>query len=148
MNDTHLKIGFLLNPIAGIGGPVALKGSDGVQIQQQAAKKGGAPRGESRASRALVAAAGARDAVRWLTWGAPMGAQVLAGLGVSAEIMGEPRQPTTAADTGRAARAMADAGADLLLFCGGDGTARDLLDAVGAGLPAIFSRYTAVGAVA
>jgi predicted polyphosphate/ATP-dependent NAD kinase len=60
-----------------------------------------------------------------------MGAQVLAGLGVSAEIMGEPSQPTTAADTGRAARAMAAAGADLLLFCGGDGTARDLLDAVG-----------------
>jgi predicted polyphosphate/ATP-dependent NAD kinase len=132
-----ITVGLLVNPVAGIGGSVALKGSDGVEIQQQAAKKGGVPRGESRAGRALAAAAGARDCVRWLSWGAPMGAQVLAGLGVSAEIIGAPSQPTTAADTGRAARAMADAGADLLLFCGGDGTARDLLDAVGDSVPVL-----------
>ncbi|MFP6816433.1 MAG: ATP-NAD kinase family protein [Pseudomonadales bacterium] len=123
-------VGLIVNPIAGIGGRVALKGSDGVDIQKHAARIGGQPRGEARARRALAAAAGAIDQVRWLTWGGAMGASVLDGAGIGCQVLGQPNLPSSARDTRRAAQVMVDAGADLLLFCGGDGTARDLLEAI------------------
>lgn len=126
-----LTFALLINPVAGLGGKVALKGSDGADIQAQARERGGAGRGAERAARALSSAGAAADQVRWLTWGGEMGAVVLQAAGLEAEVLGEPGQPPGAEDTGRAARAMADAGADLIVFCGGDGTARDILDAVG-----------------
>ncbi|MBI4278406.1 MAG: ATP-NAD kinase family protein, partial [Armatimonadetes bacterium] len=48
-----------------------------------------------------------------------------------------PRGGTTAADTERLARVMRDLQVDLLLFAGGDGTARDICGAVGTALPAL-----------
>lgn len=130
-------VGLLINPISGIGGPAALKGSDGIEIQRRAARKGGQPRGESRARRALDAAIDVRDCVRWLTWGGCMGANVLDGLGVSCQVLGQPKVPSTAADTRNAARVIAQSGVDLLLFCGGDGTARDVLEAIGQRVPVL-----------
>ncbi|MCZ6710513.1 MAG: ATP-NAD kinase family protein [Gammaproteobacteria bacterium] len=130
-------VGLIVNPISGIGGRVALKGSDGVDIQQRAARKGGRPRGEARARRALQAAAEALDQVRWLTWGGAMGASVLEGLAISCQVLGQPHQPSTAQDTRRAAHALVEAGADLVLFCGGDGTARDLQEAIALRVPVL-----------
>ena len=132
-----ITIGFVVNPIAGIGGAVGLKGSDGEEVQQQAARQGGQPRGESRARRVLEAAREIRDSARWLAWGGAMGAELLESLAIDCRVLGQPRTPSTAADTRHAVRAMADAGADLLLFCGGDDTARDLLDAVADRLPVV-----------
>ncbi len=51
------------------------------------------------------------------------------------EVVYHPSPATTAEDTVKASRTMAGRGVDILLFCGGDGTARDLLDAVDATLP-------------
>jgi predicted polyphosphate/ATP-dependent NAD kinase len=130
-------VGLIVNPISGIGGRVALKGSDGIAIQQRAARKGGRPRGEARARRALQAAAEATGQVRWLTWGGAMGASVLDGLAIDCQELGTPSQPSTAQDTRRAAQVMVEAGADLLLFCGGDGTARDLQEAIGVRVPVL-----------
>ncbi len=132
-----ITCGLLINPVAGIGGAVALKGSDGVEVQAQARSRGGQPRAEARARRTLAAAAKAHAAIRWLAWGGAMGADLLASLGITCEVLGQPDTPSSAADTRLAARAMADAGADLLLFCGGDGTARDLLEAIGERLPVL-----------
>jgi predicted polyphosphate/ATP-dependent NAD kinase len=132
-----LTFGLLINPVAGIGGRAALKGSDGVEIQTQARSRGGAARGYDRALRALAAAGPAAGRVRWLTWGGSMGAAALEDAGLTAEVLGEPAEPPGPEDTRRAAAAMRDEGADLLLFCGGDGTARDLLEALDRSLPVL-----------
>ncbi len=132
-----LNFGLLINPVAGLGGTPGLKGSDDVEIQGRARDRGGVPRGAARAARTLAAMGEAARQVRWLTWGGAMGADVLEQAGLPATVLGEPGDPPSAADTAVAARAMRAAGVDLLVFCGGDGTARDLLDAVGDGLPVL-----------
>lgn len=132
-----LTFGLLINPVAGLGGSVALKGSDGSDVQALARERGGTARGAGRAARALAALGAAGARVRWLTWGGPMGADALAAAGLDAEVLGTPAAPPSAADTRRAAAALQRAGADLLVFCGGDGTARDLLDTLGTGLPVL-----------
>ena len=59
-----------------------------------------------------------------------MGADVMQQCGFDPEVLGQPSSPCSARDTVAAALAMLDAGVDLLVFAGGDGTARDLLDTV------------------
>lgn len=132
-----LTFGLLINPVAGVGGSVALKGSDSAEVQARARQRGGRPRGRERALRALRAAGSAVGDVRWLTWGGAMGADALAEAEIAAQTLGEPQDPCSAADTRQAAAAMLEAGADLLVFCGGDGTARDLLAALGRRLPVL-----------
>lgn len=132
-----LTFGLLVNPVAGLGGSVGLKGSDGADIQAQARALGGTARGSRRAGRALEAAGESLRQVRWLAWGGEMGADTLRAAGLEADVLGDPESPPGPEDTRRAARAMAAAGAHLIVFCGGDGTARDLLDAVGQSLPVL-----------
>ncbi len=132
-----LTVGFLINPVAGLGGTVALKGSDGVDIQDAARDRGGIARGAGRAGRLLSALGEAAGRVRWITWGGDMGEAVLRSFGLTPEVLGAPARPTSAEDTRRAAASMARAGADLLVFCGGDGTARDMLAAVDQALPVL-----------
>ncbi|HEX7035978.1 MAG TPA: NAD(+)/NADH kinase [Pseudomonadales bacterium] len=132
-----LTFGLLINPVAGLGGPPGLKGSDGAAIQQEARARGGRPRGAERTLRALAAAGPAARQVRWLTCAGEMGADVLEAAGVPAEVVATPRRPSGPEDTHRATAAIAAAGADLLVFAGGDGTARDVLEALGDALPVL-----------
>ena len=88
-----------------------------------------------------------------LTFAGAMGEDVAAATGLVPTVIGRAEQvPSTGADTRRAAAAMADAGVDLLLFAGGDGTARDVYEAVGRrvtalGIPAGVKIHSAVYAV-
>lgn len=132
-----LTFGLLVNPVAGIGGRVALKGSDGSDIQALARARGGSPRGVERALRALRAAGVAAADVRWLTWGGSMGEDVFRAANLPVSVLGQPHDPPGAEDTQQAALAMLAAGADLIVFCGGDGTARDLLLALEQRLPVL-----------
>ena len=134
---TPLKFGLLVNPVAGIGGSVALKGSDGAEIQARARQRGGNPRAAPRTRRALRALGSAARAVRWVTWGGGMGEDLLAEAGLNSQLLGAPGDPGGALDTQRAASAMLAEGVDLIVFAGGDGTARDLLQAVGCRIPVL-----------
>lgn len=148
-----LRIGLLVNPYAGIGGAVGLKGSDGAAIRDEALARGAKPRAVDRAHRALsVLDAGHRE-VRVYCWEGAMGSDALAGLELPFEIIGRPAaDPTTADDTARAAQDLAACELDVLVFAGGDGTARDILDAVGdkvavLGIPSGVKMHSAVYAV-
>lgn len=118
------KIGLIINPIAGLGGRVGLKGSDGAAIQ--------------RTRRTLEMLREQRDPLYFLAAPGIMGADLLAELGYSYETVGElAGMVTTPADTMAAAEEIQRRGADLLLFAGGDGTARNICQAVGSSLPVI-----------
>ncbi len=118
-----LRIGLIVNPRAGIGGRLALKGSDDASLVQAAIDAGAEAPAPARALQALAALA---DGVDLLRAPGPMG-----------EDLAAPAGTTTAADTTTAALAMVEAGIDLLLFAGGDGTAVDVLHAVGDRVPVI-----------
>lgn len=134
-----LHVGLLINPFAGLGGTVALKGSDGVADQAMAL--GAQAQALPRSRRALKTLASIDGKVRWSTWGGAMGAHALAGIVRRFHILGSTKSPTTAQttalDTQTAAAALLEAGVDLLLVAGGDGTIRDLLPVVGERVPVL-----------
>lgn len=148
------RIGFLVNPIAGIGGPVGLKGSDGVV--ELAIERGAEPSANRRAAemlQALRAGLGQHPAppdIIWVTCAGVMGEEALRGSGFDEiEVASRPATPPGAADTREAVRAFIDAGASLVVFCGGDGTARDVCAETGRttpilGVPAGVKMYSAV----
>ena len=125
-----MKLGLVINPLAGIGGAVGLKGSDGQEIVEQALKKGARPLAQSRALSALLQI---RDCAPQPVYTAAgtMGSDVLVEAGIRAEVVySSPVEATTANDTRNAVMALCDSGIDLLMFAGGDGTARDVLNAL------------------
>ena len=131
------KIGFIVNPIAGMGGAVGLKGTDGAEILAEAIVRGAVPRAPGRAQAALAALSTVRDHILILAGPGAMGADLAAQAGFSVEVIGEAHASTTSEDTRAIAGLMKDAGAALLLFAGGDGTARDIHAAVGEALPVL-----------
>ena len=129
-----VRLGLIVNPIAGLGGRVGLKGTDGEDVARRARESGAAPRAMIRAASTLTRLQAAWPADRpapVLTCGAgDMGETSAKAAGWNASVVGEAASETTAADTRRLAASMADTGVDLLLFAGGDGTARDICEAV------------------
>lgn len=133
-----MRLAFLLNPIAGLGGTVGLKGTDGTEVLVEARRRGAR---ESAAERATVALASCSARVRVLPWdavGDPMGEAVLREAGFrNLSVQYRPTRPQSiAADTIAAGRAFQAARADLVVFAGGDGTAWDLVQGLG-GTPEI-----------
>ncbi|MFC6906216.1 ATP-NAD kinase family protein [Halalkalicoccus tibetensis] len=122
------RIGFVLNPIAGMGGRVGLKGTDGKV--EEARERGAEPRAPERAVAALEALRERSSDVELLTAGDPMGEVEAREAGFSPEIIHEPDEGTTAADTREAVRRFLERGVDLVLFVGGDGTATDVAETV------------------
>ena len=134
------KLGIIINPIAGIGGRVGLKGSDGVQAQKLALQMGAVPLSNERAAEALLPLQRLANRFELLAAPGKMGELVARRCGFAPLVIptiGSLERETTAEDTLRSARAMADAGADLLLFAGGDGTARDIYTAIGDRIPVL-----------
>ena len=134
------RLGLIVNPIAGIGGRVGLKGSDGQEVQQRALKLGAVPLSGERAADALVPLRPLAAGLELFAAPGKMGEEVARRCGLDPRIIpisGLPARETTAEDTRLAARLMAEAGVDLILFAGGDGTARDIYTAVGNEIPVL-----------
>jgi predicted polyphosphate/ATP-dependent NAD kinase len=147
------KLGFIVNPIAGMGGRVGLKGTDGWDIVEKAKALGALPGASERAAQALSRLAHLKGEVDLWTCSGNMGESVAAKCGFAPAIVeAVSREKTTPEDTSRAARKMAEGPVDLLLFAGGDGTAKDIQAAVGdrlavLGIPAGVKMHSAVFAV-
>jgi predicted polyphosphate/ATP-dependent NAD kinase len=126
------KLGLIVNPIAGIGGRVGLKGSDGEAIQHQAFSLGAVPQALHRASQALDRIASFQHELEIITYPGEMGRDATRCAGLESTVTGSIHPgKTSGADTQRAARSLLEAGVDLILFAGGDGTARDIYTAIG-----------------
>ena len=134
------RIGFVMNPIAGMGGRVGLKGTD--DMVQRAIELGAQPVAHSRALEALcefrrrLREQPTPIVLEWVTCSGSMGADALAAAGLEGlRIEAEMRAPTTAGETKDATRKFLELGVDLILFCGGDGTARDIASVAGTRVP-------------
>lgn len=125
------RLGVIVNPIAGMGGRVGLKGTDGPEVLARARALGAEPVSGLRAARALAELQG----VAVLTAPGAMGAEACAAAGLACETLDGVTMD--AAGTRDAARAMAAAGVALILFAGGDGTARDVTGVVGTRVPVL-----------
>ncbi|MEU7891307.1 NAD(+)/NADH kinase [Nonomuraea sp. NPDC049152] len=161
--DREVVVGLVVNPVAGLGGAAGLKGSDGAQVQREALARGATPRAGERAARAVRALLARRPGTRVVTVPGSMGEHSALDAGAPCALVRPSPPPaadpgsagaTTARDTRLAVLALADV--DLLLFAGGDGTARDVLDAVRAlgdqappvlGIPAGVKVYSGCFAV-
>tara|TARA_R110001592_G_scaffold38609_1_gene127283 strand:+ start:130111 stop:131259 length:1149 start_codon:yes stop_codon:yes gene_type:complete len=155
VSSAVLHIGLVVNPLAGLGGSLGLKGSDGEALRERLSDLTPAQRqrAQARVERALQPLLAAGDSVHYSTWQGDMGAQALVNLGLSHEVLGAAAAADTcAADTRRAVQALRSGGVDLILFAGGDGTARDIFDVVGdsfpvLGIPAGVKMHSGVFAV-
>lgn len=132
------KLGLIVNPLAGIGGRVALKGSDGTDIVRKAFEMGAVCLSPQRATEALEKLAPVKDRFEIVTYPFEMGEYEAREAGLDPQVVGSiQRGVTTSEDTKRAARDLRDKDVDLILFAGGDGTARDIYDAIGGQYPVI-----------
>ena len=129
-----MKIGFVVNPFAGIGGAVALKGSDGKDIVAHALSRGAKPQAETRAKIAMQQISSTNDFTIFTAAGS-MGENVLRMLNLPYDVLYKADEEavdehTTAEDTKNVVRLFIEKSVDLIVFAGGDGTARDVLDAL------------------
>jgi len=154
------KIGLIVNPIAGIGGPAGLKGSDGEDIYQQAKDLGFESKATQRAELVLGALTNLADSLEFITCSGLMGEDCFtrsmvsgqAGLKYTVVYTPADQSHTLPEDTISAVKRIAEEDVDVLLFVGGDGTARDVCSAVNRtqpvlGIPAGVKMHSGVFAV-
>ena len=121
------NLGFIVNPIAGIGGSVALKGSDGDGVAERAIALGAEAKSNLRAKAALEVLVPYREQITVYTVAGEMGEQTATELGFNVEVIYQPSaESTTPEDTELAVKELIEKQVDLLLFAGGDGTARNV----------------------
>ena len=128
-----VRLGLLVNPDAGLGGRLGLKGSDG---QAELARSMGAEDRSGPRMRAMlehfssIHRAGFED-ISWVTSEGRMGTEWFpeAEIGSISTVHSSSRG-TSAADTQDAVNSLLESEIDLLVYAGGDGTTRDVVAAL------------------
>lgn len=123
------KIGLIVNPIAGMGGSVGLKGTDGVL--EEAIKRGSIPKALDKTLEALKQLNDLENDFQIVTCFGDMGENVTNKVNFNTKIIYSANsEHTTSQDTIQAAKKMLEEKVDLIIFSGGDGTARDIYKGV------------------
>ncbi|MEC4722715.1 ATP-NAD kinase family protein [Noviherbaspirillum sp. CPCC 100848] len=144
------KIGLIVNPVAGMGGRVGLKGTDGAEVLAEARRRGAQPLSGARALSALKRLATSSASITLFTGAGELGEDVAKAAGFNPVVIHQPQDGASApTDTLAAASKMVRESVELVLFAGGDGTARDVLGSVGdripiLGIPTGVKMYSAV----
>ncbi|SHD78685.1 ATP-NAD kinase family protein [Schnuerera ultunensis] len=132
------RLGFIINPIAGMGGKVGLKGTDGEEIVKKALSLGAKKVAPNKAKITLKYIKDNIDGLEILTYPGDMGEEECKELGITSIVVGNINmENTTYLDTEEAALRMVEKKVDLILFAGGDGTARNIYTSVGDRVPVI-----------
>lgn len=138
MDQKKRRIGLIVNPVAGVGGKVALKGSDGAETLDIAFSLGAKLVSADKAKRALSSVSYDKDAIEMATYPGEMGERISKECGFKPTVLGKiSEMRTTAEDTKNAGRDLRDWGAELIVFAGGDGTARDIVSSIDQSVPVI-----------
>jgi predicted polyphosphate/ATP-dependent NAD kinase len=132
------RLGLIVNPIAGMGGRVGLKGTDGRETLNRAKELGAVSTAPGRAIEALVRLAPLKGSIEVVTYPHEMGENEAREAGFEPTVIGDITPgSTTQGDTKAAASEMMGLSVDLILFAGGDGTARDIHTAVDGEVPVL-----------
>jgi predicted polyphosphate/ATP-dependent NAD kinase len=154
-SEKHLPqktVCFIVNPIAGMGGAVGLKGTDGPEILNKALSLGAKPVAPAKAETFFSELSRFNLDVRLVVGAGNMGEDEATKCGLTPTVLGERKRNTDSEDTRKTAQIMTESGVDILVFCGGDGTARDIQNAVDMrfpvlGVPTGVKMHSAVFAV-
>lgn len=131
------KVGVLINPIAGMGGKVGLKGTDGKETLALARELGAEPESEAKAVKALTPLLPLKEELFFLTAHGEMGERAVNSLGFRQEVIYKGKEESDTEDSLDFLKALKAAEVDLILFVGGDGTARDVASVIELVLPVI-----------
>ncbi|MHA1444159.1 MAG: ATP-NAD kinase family protein [Candidatus Hodarchaeales archaeon] len=138
------RIGFIINPIAGMGGKVALKGTDGKEILQEAIRRGATPITIHKAKLFFegIVKLSLNEELEFIVPQGEMGEKLflenpVLAKKIQTKILSQIPIPsvTTSSDTNRVAKELKDLQVDLIIFIGGDGTAQDIYSAIGSETP-------------
>lgn len=144
------SVGLVVNPIAGMGGKVGLKGTDGKEILKKARELGSVPEAPLKAVRALEKLLPIKDNLIVYAAGGDMGENEAKEADLNYEVIYSPDEgDTSVSDTTAVCERFEEKNVDLILFVGGDGTARDIHQAIETripviGIPAGVKIYSAV----
>ena len=144
-------LGLIVNPIAGMGGSVGLKGTDGAEIIEEAIDLGARRHSPVRTEEFLRQLSHVESEFELTTYAGMMGEEEALNCGLKPRVLGKVGQKTSRADTIEAAHLMKET-VDIIVFCGGDGTARDIVEVIDAktpllGIPAGVKMHSAVFAL-
>jgi predicted polyphosphate/ATP-dependent NAD kinase len=150
-----MKLGLIVNPIAGMGGRVGLKGTDGVL--KEAIARGAKPIAPKRAGEFLQKLKEniTETPMEILTCPSIMGEEEAKKVSLPVQVLPmEIGEKTIAEDTKTAVKLIVKVKADLMVFVGGDGTAKDIFDAMQScgeipvlGVPSGVKMYSGIFAV-
>ncbi|RLF09450.1 MAG: ATP-NAD kinase [Thermoprotei archaeon] len=131
-----VKVGFVVKPIAGMGGRVGLKGTDGEETLRKALELGAKPIAPKRAVETLRALKVYTPPIKLYTYPEEMGEYEALDAGFTPIVVGKiASKPTTSEDTKKAVEEFTRIPVDLIVFVGGDGTAKDVMEANKLGIP-------------
>ena len=132
------KVALLINPIAGMGGRVGLKGTDGKDVLEEARRRGAEPEANQKAEKALKITLDKVDQVDWFTAGGQMGEDLLNKYDQNPDVLYSGKEETGPDDTESFLKEILNQDdIDILLFVGGDGTARDVAKTIQLEIPAL-----------